>query len=678
MSGGRSSLGVDQGKPVDWEMRLRCSIQTHAIPGYQLRQGSAFAATASLAYDLAFLEFQENGDPYVLCDEREYENDECDGANFHPTPGRKERHRSQLQALLDRLGKNGERNFVVVFVHGWRNTADIGNGNVADLRIYAAHAARYVLDRCLWGDARFCGMKVTAIFVGWRGARTDEARLGKWGSVVARPFCGKERCWINAFFEQWGFLGALPTLFDRKPVSETIAPSVVSALRAVESQIGLQGAFSQVDLAPCEFKPSGKDPLGCSTQGDNNSGPQSRMIVFGHSLGGNVLASGLRDTTVKEVERHIAGDFVPAPLGDLVVLINPASEAVKWTVIQRAVWDRVALSLSDKARAEELKQGDLFFRDEQRPVLISATSARDWPPDGIWPSDCADLLKLVRSPKLNADDRAILQAFAREVRRRDLSIEYDWTTYDAFPAFRFDFRPWASSLERSSLDYSGLRFAHTTETILLAGCVARPPASTLAWIPHLVSGFLRTFPFMNTDVEQTHTIGQLDPPRSVQSLTSSQGVSARPVGTTHQLMGWSNRSGASEGTSANKVERTSGYAGVRDDESSCPRALSWLSKARNTQYGLNQTRDQWDAADVTEGAPALHFEHGYYPAHLPPITHGNDPFWNMRVLDDALAAHDGYMLSSFICAMQQLVLDDVTTIGDPATKPDAKAAAPTP
>jgi hypothetical protein len=662
---------IDRGKSIDWEERLRCSIQTHAIPGYEPREGAEFGAPISLVYDLAFLEFQENGDPYVLCDERDYQNHECDGTVFRPTPGVEERHRSQLDALLDRLARNGDKNFVVAFVHGWRNTAELGNGNVADLRIYAAHAARNVVDRCIWGDARFCGMKVTAIFVGWRGARTDEARLVKWGSTIAIPLCRTKHCWINGFFEEWGTFGALFTLFDRKPVSETIAPSVISALRAVENRIHLQDAFSQADLGPCEFKPSDKDPLGCSTQGENDSGPQSRMIVFGHSLGGNVLATGLLDTSVKEVERHVDGDFVPPPLGNLVVLINPASEAAKWTAIQRAVWNRIAMPDNDKTREKDQEQGALFFRSEQRPILISATSARDWPPDGVWPSDCADLLRLVRDPNPDADKRAILQAFAKEMVRRNSNIEYDWATYDAFPAFRFDFRPLASSLERLSEIRPAPSPApgpDSTENMLLAGCVASPPSSTSAWLARRLSSVLRTIPFMNADIEQTHTIGQLDPPRSAQSLTSNQGVSARPVGTTHQLIAWSNGGGALDGRRANKIERTRGYSGALEDESSCPRALHWLSEARETQEAQYKTRDGWDAAGL-KGAPALRFQHGYYPAHLSPITRGNDPFWNIRVLDDALAAHDGYMLSSFICAMQQLVLDDVTDISRSVAKP---------
>ena len=60
--------------------------------------------------------------------------------------------------------------------------------------------------------------------------------------------------------------------------------------------------------------------------------------------------------------------------------------------------------------------------------------------------------------------------------------------------------------------------------------------------------------------------------------------------------------------------------------------------------------------------PALRFTHGFKLAGLAAITRPTDPFWNLRALDNALAQHDGYMLTSFICAMQQLILDDPTEV----------------
>lgn len=120
-----------------------------------------------------------------------------------------------------------------------------------------------------------------------------------------------------------------------------------------------------------------------------------------------MLATALKDELVKLVERHKPGrhvrdfeapgpgfhnepgDFVPAPLGNLVVLINPAAEAAKWTELQHAVWRRILMSLSDKSHSADFTEGHLFFRDDQRPVIVSATAARDWPPGGLRPIDCA-------------------------------------------------------------------------------------------------------------------------------------------------------------------------------------------------------------------------------------------------------------------------------------------------
>jgi hypothetical protein len=60
--------------------------------------------------------------------------------------------------------------------------------------------------------------------------------------------------------------------------------------------------------------------------------------------------------------------------------------------------------------------------------------------------------------------------------------------------------------------------------------------------------------------------------------------------------------------------------------------------------------------------PAAQFVHGYVSTGRLPITRANDPLWNIRAYDNALAKHNGYALSSFICAMQQLVLDDITYV----------------
>ena len=54
-----------------------------------------------------------------------------------------------------------------------------------------------------------------------------------------------------------------------------------------------------------------------------------KLIVFGHSLGGNLLISATKDEMIKQVRRHVAGRYFDPPIGNLVVLINPAAEAAK-------------------------------------------------------------------------------------------------------------------------------------------------------------------------------------------------------------------------------------------------------------------------------------------------------------------------------------------------------------
>jgi hypothetical protein len=170
---------------------------------------------------------------------------------------------------------------------------------------------------------------------------------------------------------------------------------------------------------------------------------------------------------------------------------------------------------------------------------------------------------------------------------------------------------------------------------------------------------LRVFPFMNTNPEESHTLGNVDPPRGPTAAFTN--FSGRPFGTTHELVGLT--------PSVDRSKRKRDEAGVREvpvaydeiisPQADCPVAKAWLLYARkkstsdDNPHGLN-----WDSQRASDNAPALRFRHGFARADISPITRANDPFWNMRAFDTALVRHDGYMLSAFICAMNQLVMDD--------------------
>jgi hypothetical protein len=78
----------------------------------------------------------------------------------------------------------------------------------------AAYLTSFLQQRCIKYQ-RYCNVTVTAVYVGWRGARLNE-------SILPSPLSD--------------YLAAM-TLFDRKPVSERIAPAVISALQKIDTSI---------------------------------------------------------------------------------------------------------------------------------------------------------------------------------------------------------------------------------------------------------------------------------------------------------------------------------------------------------------------------------------------------------------------------------------------------------
>lgn len=596
-----------------WNTLLRCSLQRHIIP-------SSSATGKPIDYTLGFLEFQENGEPYALVSTGAGGDKTINSAMLqHAMESEMHAHHmaasavkpviTQLDVLKKQLGIGS--NYVIVFIHGWRHDARIGDQNVADLRLYAAHAARFLAQRCPL-EPRYCDMKVTAIYIGWRGARVDEKGLKKYfGDAIGGAF---------------GAVSAAATLFDRKPVSETIAPSAISALRTIEGVLA---------AAPGE------------APGHN------KMIVFGHSLGGNMLATGLKDDLLKTVRRHKFGETLPPVLGNLVVLINPAAEATKWTAIQREVWSRIAYHADENTPASDVVHDNGFFPAQQRPVLVSVTAALAFPAGGLRSGDCA-WIGLDFDDKFMAARERIRQGLANTDSMFDSGVDYDWATHDLFPTFKFDFRPAAAYLDRVSARIERRQPQGQS-------CARHRSADFLARLESLPTRILSllaaTFPFQNSSVEESHTIGNLDPPRPAAGVLADALPSAEPFGTTHELLGL-HKGGP---------ERHNPYATLADAEIDCPLSNHWLSRARarrKDQYGLfwdSEDLGPTDVGAIGEGKPTARFLHGLQLSGIAPITRADDPFWNVRAFDNALSRHDGYRLTSFICAMNQLVMDDITS-----------------
>jgi hypothetical protein len=599
-------------KDAIWTKRLRCSLQRHIIPIVGETTG---AVTKPIDYYLSFLEYKENGEPYSLVQ---------DGTNGDvPIPADilekliPERNAKppidQLDVLKQHLSTGS--NYVIVFAHGWRHDASIGDLNVADLRLYAAHAARFLAERCE-GEKLYCDTRVTAIYIGWRGARVNESGMKRY---------------LGSFGGYLGQFAAFATLFDRKPVSEQVAPGAISALRTIESVLSARDEDGKL----------------------KRNAPLNKMIIFGHSLGGNLFATGLKDDLIKLVRRHNPGEHLPPVLGDLVVLINPAAEASKWTAVQREVWNKIAFHADENTPIESVGKDHGFFPIDQKPVIISVTSALAFPAGGLRDGDCA-WINLKVADKFKPARESIKSALSKNEGMFEQGIEYDWATHDLFPTFKFDFRPLALWFDRISAKIEGRAPPEQS-------CTQHTPswyARVLSVPTRVLAQFFRTFPFQNTDNELSHTIGNLDPPRPALGVLAQYLTSAAPFGTTHELIG-SMKTG---------VEIHHGYSTIPNAPISCLPANHWLQRAR--MHPDKQPHGTfWDSDylapktlnAVGEGPPAAKFLHGFNLGGTAAITRANDPFWNMRAFDNALSKHDGFRLSSFICAMNQLVMDEITT-----------------
>jgi hypothetical protein len=635
---------------------LTCMLQLHELHGNTAATNNISSPSEdnTLQYYLAFLEFGQDGlFPGFNSDGTTSVNGQLNA----------------LKAHLESQHSAHKQNFVLVFIHGWRHDASIGDDNVQNTRLYAAYLTSFLNQRCKL-QHRYCNATVTAVYVGWRGARVNENGLKRifktwYGEVFGFPFYLPDLLLRQEKGVFVGTLLALPTLFDRKPVSEQIAPSVLSALQQIDDQ--LRGWNTDISWAD-----------------------QERMIVFGHSLGGNMLASALKERMIAEIRRHKAAAIMKPPIGNLVVLINPASEAEKWIALERETRERANLDAKlDKIDgSNEEKAAQDLYPPDQPPVYISVTSASSWPAGKIRDSD----LQAMRNRTLvkRATKGAVSQSFDKwttcqlimrydgEFKQR---VDYDWATHDAFPTFRFDLRPLADTMD-SAADPDPFQCNDKSSFKILS-------VWPLSKILRGLASLARNFPFMNTNVEQTRTIGHLDPTRPpFGSFSDAKWQAATWYGTTHELI-------------VNEVKQGQDATyrnAANPDLSECAVVDNWLWQARARRLGeMNNFGIGWDSGysrirngrvittasdnNLTpvrprptekEGHIESQFRHGLGFSGMGPIVAANDPLWNIRAYDTALWEHGGYISYPFICAIDQLVMDDVSS------KPNLGAAvAPT-
>ncbi len=192
------------------------------------------------------------------------------------------RDRQQMNAALDEYREIAASNDVllITFVHGWHHSAKPEDGNIQSFRRMLSEVSKYEgLGSKQQGRSK---RKILGLYVGWRG------------DSISVPY-------LNAV-----------TFWDRKNTAHDVGQlGVTELLLKLEEIVNVKQGMEE------ENPPPGK----------------SRMVVVGHSFGGAVVFTSLQKILAERfVDSRRGKTFSDDAkgFGDLVVLMNPAFEALRF------------------------------------------------------------------------------------------------------------------------------------------------------------------------------------------------------------------------------------------------------------------------------------------------------------------------------------------------------------
>jgi hypothetical protein len=251
---------------------------------------------------LGYVEFDDQGKPYI---------------------------RDQITTLFDRIAEEAKYRdpCIVVFVHGWKHNDAVTDTNVIQFRRLLHQMAEMELER---PPGRYWpSRKVVGIYLGWRGLSFGAGDIGR-----------------NL------------TFYTRMATAHRVAQGSVREV--------LARAKSLRDMVDATSWPGHRDHR------------NTRLVTIGHSFGGLIVYTALSqyliDTVVRTEMASFSRSLAPrrtggeddreiAGYGDLVVIVNPAIEAMRYQPIREL--------LENRRRARS-------FAPRQNPVFVEVTSTADW------------------------------------------------------------------------------------------------------------------------------------------------------------------------------------------------------------------------------------------------------------------------------------------------------------
>jgi len=197
--------------------------------------------------------------------------------------------RGQMNSVLDKIGEAAASQdlLMIAFVHGWKHSAAPMDGNIETLRhnLRALSALESELSRREGRAER----KVVGVYLGWRG-----------GSITLPVV--KEL-----------------TFWDRKNTAHKVGyGGVIEVLAKLEEIKKIKASIDAPDR-------------------------MTRLVVIGHSFGGAVVYSALAQIMMNRfatTQGPVGLATTVEGFGDLVVLVNPAFEALRFSTLSDVANER--------------------------------------------------------------------------------------------------------------------------------------------------------------------------------------------------------------------------------------------------------------------------------------------------------------------------------------------------
>lgn len=511
---------------------------------------------ASIRYRLSVLQFEENGRPV---------GGGCSASRLIDCTD------SQMAPLLKGL-RQTDGNVVVVYVHGWRHDSRDRSGDLGRLATLANYSASFVEQR---NEAKHPAkpLSVTAVYIGWRGSLLANDDGGLWSTIKASL-----------------------TFPSRKNASERASVAVIRTLDTI------QEALRDSD----------------TTHGRRDAN-RSRMLVVGHSAGGNLLMEGLQGRMSARLGEHVrtathSPIYPPmrAPLGDLVVLLNPASEARKWVDVQRSFFT---------AADEQTGASPPFHSDEARELVHR-----------LFPNSQPPSVLAITAGSFELTPHEIAERLAAAPERQARQAE-DRVTSTIFQLSQMVFfGQWFSGEGRSAIGHYNSGDVFDSSARRVAHYLGMPPASRLGL---------------------THSL-EANGYAGLATHFNRASRSARCEWKDGSWLWYMRR--VASGISVVRFDRESP---VLQQSPDVPALAGWdgnsLAKKIRT-FGRVRTERTADGA----GSPFIRMQYrhrpdrGGRPSAVPPAF----PYWNIKATDSAIANHGDFVSYPLWCSLHQLILDD--------------------